>query len=106
MREIKAVIQPSRLSRVRDALRKVPGFPGMTITAAEGCSDVDEAHPQKRGTEELVEFSRKVRIEIVSPDEHVDEMVRVIRELCHTGQRGDGIIWVTPVDSFNRLRER
>ncbi len=106
MKEIKAVIQPSKLSRVRDALRKQPGFPGMTITAAEGCSDVEEQKLPKRDTEDLVEFSRKVRIEIVSPDEYVDEMVRVIRELCYTGQRGDGIIWVTPVDAFNRLRER
>jgi nitrogen regulatory protein P-II 1 len=106
MKEIKAVIQPSRLSRVREALRKVPGFPGMTITAAEGCSDVKDLALQKRDTEELVEFSRKVRVEIVSPDEHVDEMVRIIHELCHTGQRGDGIVWVTPVDTFSRLRER
>ncbi|MBX9630364.1 MAG: P-II family nitrogen regulator [Burkholderiales bacterium] len=106
MKEIKAVIQPSRLSRVREALRKVPGFPGMTITAAEGCSDVSDLALQKRDTEELVEFSRKVRVEIVSPDEHVDEMVRIIHELCHTGQRGDGIVWVTPVDTFSRLRER
>jgi nitrogen regulatory protein P-II 1 len=106
MKEIKAVIQPSRLSRVREALRKVRGFPGMTITAAEGCSDVEDLALQRRDTEELVEFSRKVRIEMVTPDEHVDEMVRIIRELCHTGQRGDGIVWVTPVETFSRLRER
>jgi nitrogen regulatory protein P-II 1 len=106
MKEIKAVIQPSRLSRVREALRKVPGFPGMTITAAEGCSDVEDLALQRRVTEELVEFSRKVRIEMITPDEHVDEMVRIIRELCHTGQRGDGIVWVTPVETFTRLRER
>jgi nitrogen regulatory protein P-II 1 len=69
MKEIKAVIQPSRLSRVREALRKV-------------------------------------RIEMITPDEHVDEMVRIIRELCHTGQRGDGVVWVTPVETFSRLRDR
>jgi nitrogen regulatory protein P-II 1 len=106
MKEIKAVIQPSRLSRVRDALRKVPGFPGMTITAAEGCSDVEELKLPRRETEDLIEFSRKVRLEIVSPEEHVEEMVRIIRELCHSGQRGDGIVWVTPVEAFTRLRER
>lgn len=106
MKEIKAIIQPSRLSRVRDALRKVPGFPGMTVTTAEGCSDVEDSRLPKRPSEELVEFSPKVRIEIVSTDEHVDEMVGVIRELCFTGQRGDGIVWVTPVDAFKRLRER
>jgi nitrogen regulatory protein P-II 1 len=106
MKEIKAIIQPSRLSRVRDALRKIRGFPGMTITAAEGCSDVEDSKLPKRAAEELIEFSPKVRIEIVSPDEHVDELVQVIRELCYSGQRGDGIIWVTSVDSFKRLRER
>jgi nitrogen regulatory protein P-II 1 len=106
MREIKAIIQPSRLSRLRDALRKVPGFPGMTVTAAEGCSDVEDHRLPKRPAEELIQFSPKVRLEMVSADEHVDELVRVIRELCHSGQRGDGIVWVTPVDAFSRLRER
>jgi len=106
MKEIKAVIQPARLSRVREALRKVAGFPGMTITAAEGCSDVEDLNLPKRPTEELIDFSHKVRIEMVAPDQYVDQLVHVIRELCYTGQRGDGIVWVTPVDAFNRLRER
>ncbi|MEO8038162.1 MAG: P-II family nitrogen regulator [Betaproteobacteria bacterium] len=106
MKEIKAVIQPARLSRVREALRKVTGFPGMTITSSEGCSAVEDVTSPKKVTEDLIDFSHKVRIEMVSPDEHVDALVGVIRELCFTGQRGDGIVWVTPVDAFNRLRER
>ena len=43
MREIKAVIQPARLARVREAFRRIPDFPGMTVSRAEGSG----YHPDK-----------------------------------------------------------
>lgn len=105
MKEIKAVIQPARLPRIREAFRQMPDFPGMTITKAEGSG----YHPEKPNPPgiktELTDYSAKVRIEIISPEEKVDELLRIIRSICHTGRPGDGVVWVTPVDSFMRLRE-
>jgi nitrogen regulatory protein P-II 1 len=43
MKEIKAVIQPARLPRLREAVRKIHDFPGMTVTRAEGLG----YHPDK-----------------------------------------------------------
>jgi Cu/Ag efflux pump CusA len=37
MKEIKAIVRPARLDRVSDALRKLPGFPGMSVGKVEGC---------------------------------------------------------------------
>lgn len=105
MKEIKAVIQPGRLSRLREAVRRLPDFPGMTVSRAEGSG----YHPQKPASAgikgELTDFSAKVRIEIVAPDEQVEALCALVREACHTGQAGDGVVWVVPVERFGRLRE-
>ena len=105
MKEIKAVIQPARLSRVREAFRKLPDFPGMTVSRAEG-SGYHPDKPMPPGVRsELTDYSQKVRIEIVAPDEMVERLAAIIRDACHTGQPGDGIVWVTPVESLHRIRQ-
>src|SRR5262245_24686817 len=106
MKEIKAIIQPGRLARVREAVRKISDFPGMTVTRAEG-SGYHPGKPHEAGIKgELAEYSPKVRIELVVADDEVDRFVELIHEACHTGQPGDGVIWVTPVDAFRRIRVR
>ncbi|MFM8330393.1 MAG: P-II family nitrogen regulator [Candidatus Methylumidiphilus sp.] len=105
MKEIKAVVQAGKLLAIREALVEMAGFPGMTVTHAEGCSPAT-AHTGRPLSirEELTEFSPKVRIEIVAPDEIVDTIIQIIRELAHTGRTGDGVVWVTQVEEFHRLR--
>lgn len=105
MKEIKAVIQPHRLSRLRQALRGMKGFPGMTVVRAEGCSSQEGSEFDNNLVSELTEFSVKVRIEIVAPDEKVEEIVKIVRDIGHTGQKGDGVVWVTDVGAFHRLRD-
>ncbi len=87
MKEIKAVVQPSRLLKIRSAFRHVKDFPGMTITKVEGCSRSAQ-HERKSIREELTEFSPKVRIEIVAPDDMVEGILQVLVEVSSTGQRG------------------
>jgi len=38
MKEIKAIIRPNKLPILRNTLMDTPGFPGMTVSKAEGCS--------------------------------------------------------------------
>lgn len=106
MKEIKAVVQPHRLPRIREAFRKLPDFPGMTICKAEG-SGYRNDRPRPTGIRaELTDYSARVRLEIVAPDGQVEQLVGILRDVCHSGQPGDGVVWVTPVDVFHRLRER
>ena len=68
VKEIKAIIQPGRLARVREAVRRIPDFPGMTVTRAEG-SGYHPGKPHEAGIKgELAEYSPKVRIELVVAD--------------------------------------
>lgn len=105
MKEIKAVIQPGRLSKIRSALRNIKGFPGMTVSKVEGCGH----HLQPPGSgvrEELTDYSPKVFVTLVVPDELVEGILQVIVEVSHTGNVGDGIVWVTPVNRMIRLSEQ
>lgn len=105
MKEIKAVIQPARLSRLREAFRRLPDFPGMTVSRAEG-SGYHPGKPVAPGIkQELTDSSARMRIEIVAPDDQVERLEAIVRSICRSGQPGDGVIWVTAVETFHRIRE-
>lgn len=97
MKEVKAVIRPNKLPALRDALRQIPGFPGMTITKAEGCS-APSRHTPHNIKEELTDYTPKVRIEIVVDDDLAEVIVDRIISISTTGHIGDGLVWVTPVE--------
>ena len=103
MKEIIAVIRPNRLHKVRNAFRTLPGFPGMSIAHIEGCSGHAGTEKNDSLKEELTDFIKKIRIEIVAPDEMVDDILRIIHQNANTGQVGDGVLWVTEVEKFVRL---
>jgi len=105
MKAINAVIQTGKLHVIREALEELEGFPGMTVLRAEGCGPAEEAEEWDLDpSRALVEFSPQVRIEILSPEEKVEEILRIILKLAHTGHVGDGVAWVSPVDEFHRIR--
>lgn len=104
MKEIHAVIRPQKLPRLREVLRAVPGFPGMTITRAVGCG-ATARHAPHTIKEELTDFTDKVRVEIIAPDELADTLVEHIVEVASTGQTGDGLVWVTDVQRAVFIRK-
>jgi nitrogen regulatory protein P-II 1 len=97
MKEIKAIIRPNKLIPLRDKLMQVPGFPGMTVAKVEGCSAPSRNTPGNL-KEELIDFTPKIRIEIIAPDEVVEPLVECITAVSQTGQIGDGLVWVADVD--------
>jgi nitrogen regulatory protein P-II 1 len=98
MKEIKAVIRPNKLAALRDALVILPGFPGMTVSKVEGCSAPSRHVPARtRIKEELTDYTAKIRIEIVAPDEVAEMLFQRITEVAQTGHYGDGLVWVTDV---------
>jgi nitrogen regulatory protein P-II 1 len=97
MKEIKAIIRPNKLPQLRKALLSIPDFPGMTISQAEGCSAPSRHGPPVSIKDELTDFTKKVRIEIVCPDEIADTIIERITDVAQTGQLGDGIVWMTEI---------
>lgn len=105
MKEIKAVIQPARLSKIRSALRNIKDFPGMTVARVEGCGH-HLKKPAMGVREELTDYSPKVHLYLIVPDNMVEGVLQTIVEVGHTGNIGDGIVWVTPVERMIRLSEQ
>ena len=99
MKEIKAVIRPNKLGALRVALVALPGFPGMTVTKVEGRSAPSRHVPARtRIKEELTDFSPKVRVEIVAPDELADAIFQSVLTVARTGHYGDGLVWITDIE--------
>lgn len=103
MKEIKAYIKPHKLSEVTLALHRVEGLTGMSVTDVRGFGRGRAKNAPHRITEDLVDFIPCVKIELICPDEMVDEIVSLIEKTAHTGLRGDGKIYVSDVESAVRI---
>ena len=99
MKEIKAVIRPNKLAALREALLVLPGFPGMTVSKVEGCSAPLRHLPARQSIkEELTDYTPKVRVEIVAPDEVAETIFARVIDIAQTGHYGDGLVWITNVE--------
>ena len=103
MKKIEAVIKPFKLDDVRDALTGL-GINGMTITEVKGFGRQKGHTELYKGTEYVVDFVPKIKIEIVIPDSLEKEAVNVIEKRARTGRIGDGKIFVIPVEDSLRIR--
>ena len=101
MKEIQAYIQPFMLSKVTSALQQIAGFPGMSVIEIQGFGRGKVKVP---GDKVIREFVPKMRLEAVVKDELVEEVVRTIEKAAHTGNPGDGVIFVLPVEKAVRIR--
>jgi nitrogen regulatory protein PII len=106
---ILAIIQPSKLDAVKEALVKL-GIQGMTVTGAKGFGR-QKGRPlaflgllDMEGKPFQVDFVPKVRIEIVVNDDMTDAVVDTIVTTAKTGAIGDGKLFVIPVKKSIRIR--
>jgi nitrogen regulatory protein P-II 1 len=103
MKKIEAIIRPEKLEPVRAALAEI-GILGMTVSEVSGRGRQKGIALQWRVDEYRVEFLPKVKIEIVVLDEDVGQVLNAIVRKARTGERGDGKIFVVPVDNAVRVR--
>ena len=103
MRKIEAIIQPSRLDAVKDALHEI-GVEGMTVSEVRGHGRQKGHTEVYRGSEYTVDLLPKIKIEMVVPDNLADAAVRAILNSAKTGKIGDGKIFLTRVDDAIRIR--
>ena len=103
MQKIEAVIQPSKLDAVKDALLEV-GIEGMTILEARGHGRQKGHTEFYRGREYTVDLLPKIKLEMVVVDELVEKAVQAILSSARTGKIGDGKIFISKIDEAIRIR--
>jgi nitrogen regulatory protein P-II 1 len=104
MKEIKAIIQPHMLSKVMSALHALPHFPGASVSDVSGHGRGHGSGGHYEPTLDNIYPKRKTRLEILCGDDVCDGLVKTIESAAHTGNSGDGLIWVTDVAQILRIR--
>src|SRR5256885_16125849 len=103
MKQVEAIIKPSQLDEVQQALTKL-GVEGMTVVEVKGFGR-QKGHPELyRGAEYSVDFVPKTKIEAAVPDSLVDQAVEAIISAAGTGSIGDGKVFVFDLDHAVRIR--
>ena len=103
MKKIEAIIRPSKLEEVKAALADY-GINGITITQVVGCGLQKGQTEFYRGNPVNINLLPKIKIEIVSSDEKMQDIVDLIVEKGKTGSVGDGKIFIYEVIGAVRIR--
>ena len=103
MTKLEAVIQPSKLDAVKDALMEI-GVDGMTILEVRGHGRQKGHTEFYRGREYTVDLLPKVKLEVVLGDELVEKAVAAIVSAARSGKIGDGKIFLSKIDDAIRIR--
>lgn len=103
MKLITAIIKPSRLDPVLDALKDA-GVGGLTVSEVRGFGRQKGKTEVYRGAEYEVKLLPKVKVEIVASPETVDKIADAISVAAKTGKIGDGKIWIVDLDAVSRIR--
>lgn len=103
MKEIVAIIRPSKLESVKGALEEL-GCKGMTVTEVKGRGRQLGITESYRGTDYCIDMLPKTKIEIVIIDKNAEEVINTIIKTAQTGNIGDGKIFISPVEDVVRIR--
>jgi nitrogen regulatory protein P-II 2 len=103
MKFIVAIVQPFKLDEIRNALVEV-GVAGMTVSEVKGFGHQKGHTEIYRGAEYAVNFIPKLKIEVAIPAGLVNTVVDAIVKSAHTGQIGDGKIFVADIERALRIR--
>ena len=103
MKLISAIIKPFKLEEVRQALLDF-GVEGLTITEVKGFGRQKGHTELYRGSEYVVDFLPKTKIEVAVSDDNADKVIDAISKVSNTGKIGDGKIFVSSLEQVVRIR--
>lgn len=98
MKLVVAIVRTFTVDRIVVAFEGLDNFPGMTVMDTIGFGQ-----RVRTAGDDLNPFKPNKRIEIATPDDMVDEIIRIIRENAHTGKKGDGFVIVLPIEKSSLI---
>ncbi|NIM65849.1 MAG: hypothetical protein GTO51_07670 [Candidatus Latescibacteria bacterium] len=102
-REIKAFVRRARIDSVIYKLRAM-GFKSISVIAVDGVGSFVNPSDDRLSPKYVMNFSRVYKIELACRDEDEDEIVRLIGREAHSGEAGDGMIFVSDVERAVKIR--
>ncbi|RFC34047.1 MAG: nitrogen regulatory protein P-II family [Candidatus Nitrotoga sp. SPKER] len=103
MKMVTAIIKPFKLDEVREALTAI-GVLGITVTEVKGFGRQKGHTELYRGAEYVVDFLPKVKLEVAIKRDMLELVLEAIEKSAHTGNIGDGKIFVHDIEQVIRIR--
>ena len=103
MKLVTAIIKPFKVEEVRASLDEI-GVSGMTMTEVKGFGRQKGHTELYRGSEYVVDFLPKTKIEVAVSDDNTDKVIDAISQVSNTGKIGDGKIFVSSLEQVVRIR--
>lgn len=102
IKKIEAIIRPEKLDEVKKALTDI-GILGMSVLQLEGRGRGAGMVIHGRTGDYVIDLIPRLMIVIVLSERNVETTVKAIKKAAYTGQKGDGVIFVLPVDNVIRI---
>jgi nitrogen regulatory protein PII len=103
VKQVQAVIRPDKLDAVKDALVAI-GVHGLTVIPVQGFGQQFGHTEVYRGVKIEARLLSKLMLISVVPDDKADAVIEAFKTSAHTGEVGDGKVWVLPVETSVRIR--
>ncbi len=101
-KKVEAILREEKLTPVKQALTDI-GIVGMTVSQVRGRGRGSGIQMQWRTGTYTVDLLPRVLITIVLSDENVEATIDAIKKAAYTGEKGDGVIFVSPVENVIRI---
>ena len=103
MKMVAAIIKPFKLDDIREALSH-QDIHGMTVIEVKGFGRQKGHTELYRGSEYVVDFLPKIKLEVAVEDSQLEKVIETICETANTGKIGDGKIFVYDLTDVIRIR--
>jgi nitrogen regulatory protein P-II 1 len=105
LKKIEAIIRENKLNDVKDALEKI-GILGLNIFEIRGRGRQGGIKLVGRSGTYQVDLLTKIQVNIILSERNLEETIDAILDAAYTGEAGDGLIFVYPVEEVIRIRTR
>lgn len=105
MKKIEAIIRPEVFAKVREGLA-LEGIDGLSISEIAGAGRQEGRIGLFRGNSYSMEFSQKLKLEMIVDNAKVQAIIDVLLREASTGEVGDGKIFIYPVEQAIRIRTK
>lgn len=106
MKQVVAFIRPSKEDAVCQALHGITGVSGASFTDIRGFGRGRHDRSRRDLDEAVVGSLPQLRVDVMVTAAGVDQVVKAIVDHAHTGNRGDGKVYVVPLESAVRISTR
>jgi nitrogen regulatory protein PII len=103
MKLIVAIVRPFKIAEIVDAIEANPAFPGMTVLDCRGFGREKTAPHQHIPEEDVRDFVDRQAVIVAAPDAQAVEVAQRIAQVAHTGQPGDGKVFVLQLEAALRI---